>query len=215
MASTARAVINLPRRRPVECCPIGPVCDVRGPEPKTGRVEPEAWVVRLERVTVVTRATPGLDRDEFNAVYAGHYASLVRLACLTTGSLPAAEDLVQDAFVEWCRRGARVREPVPYLRRAVVSRCTSWVRRRRLERRHAHPPGDEATGWPAGWDGGADAAAIRAALARLTARQRAAVFLRYYLDLSEHEIADALDCRPGTVKSLLHRGLAAIKEDLR
>jgi RNA polymerase sigma-70 factor (sigma-E family) len=164
-------------------------------------------------VTVATEeaAAPALDRDEFRAVYAAHYPALVRLARLTTGSLPAAEDLVQDAFVEWCRRGGRVRDPVPYLRRAVVSKCTSWVRRRRLERRHAGAFDPDAG---AAWPEGGDASAVRDALARLSARQRAAVFLRYYLDLPEHEIADALGCRPGTVKSLLHRGLAAIRAEL-
>ncbi|GGM45406.1 hypothetical protein GCM10007977_053730 [Dactylosporangium sucinum] len=141
-------------------------------------------------------------------MYAAHYAPLVRLAYVTTGSRPAAEDVVQEAFIEWYRRGATVREPVPYLRRAVVSRCTSWVRRRRLERRHA---GVAEPAWTAD---SADAQAVRAALHRLNPRQRAAVFLRYYLDLPEAEIAEALGCRPGTVKSLLHRGLAAVKEEL-
>jgi RNA polymerase sigma-70 factor (sigma-E family) len=166
--------------------------------------------VRLQDVTVaISERAPGLDPEAFRAVYAAQYPSLVRLAYLTTGSLPAAEDVAQEAFVEWYRRGAQVRDPVPYLRRAVISRCTSWVRRRRLERRHAAarpgvvpPPGD------------ADSASVRAALTRLTPRQRAAVFLRYYLDLPEADIADALACRPGTVKSLLHRALAALKEDL-
>ena len=174
--------------------------------------EPDSGLVRLQDVTVAIRGpSTRLDHEVFRAVYAAHYPSLVRLAYLTTGSLPAAEDVAQEAFIEWYRRGEQVRDPVPYLRRAVVSRCVSWVRRRRLERRHA------ATGpepWPAGDGADADAAAIRAALARLRPRQRAAVFLRYYLDLPEAEIADALDCRPGTVKSTLHRALVALKEDL-
>jgi RNA polymerase sigma-70 factor (sigma-E family) len=174
-------------------------------------------------VTVAIQPTRGLDHDLFRAVYAAHYPSLVRLAYLTTGSLAAAEDLTQDAFVEWCRHGARIREPVAYLRRAVVSRCTSWIRRRQVERRYLRritgpgpADGGQAGGGQAdgGQADGADAAAVRAALIRLSARQRAAVFLRYYLDLPEAEIADALDCRPGTVKSLLHRALAALKEDL-
>lgn len=91
----------------------------------------------------------------------------------------------------------------------MTSRCTSWVRRRRLERRHAtqHPPDPVAPLGP-------DAVAVRAALARLRPRHRAAVFLRYYLDLSEADIADALGCRPGTVKSLLHRAHTALREHL-
>ncbi|GAA3202805.1 SigE family RNA polymerase sigma factor [Dactylosporangium siamense] len=141
-------------------------------------------------------------------MYAAHYPTLVRLAYLTTGSLAAAEDVAQEAFIEWFRRGDQVREPLPFLRRAVVSRCTSWVRRRRLERRHA----TEVTEPVRRPDG--DTEAVRAALHKLSHRQRAAVFMRFYLDLPEAQIAAALGCRPGTVKSLLHRALAAIKEDL-
>ncbi|MET7396976.1 sigma-70 family RNA polymerase sigma factor [Dactylosporangium sp. NPDC005572] len=160
-------------------------------------------------------APDGLDHEAFRAVYAAHYVPLARLAYVTTGSRAAAEDVVQEAFIEWYRRGSQVREPVPYLRRAVVSRCTSWVRRRRLERRHAGVA-DPAwiTGAAGDAGGSADAQAVRAALRRLNPRQRAAVFLRFYLDLSEAQIAAALGCRPGTVKSLLHRGLAAVKEEL-
>ncbi|MFF5233929.1 sigma-70 family RNA polymerase sigma factor [Dactylosporangium sp. NPDC000521] len=153
-------------------------------------------------------APEGLDQEAFREVYAAHYPALVRLAYLTTGSLAAAEDVAQEAFIEWFRRGDQVREPVPFLRRAVVSRCTSWVRRRRLERRHAlaFEPIER------GEDG--DAQVVRVALRKLSPRQRAAVFLRFYLDLPEAQIAAALGCRPGTVKSLLHRALTAIKEDL-
>lgn len=174
--------------------------------------EPTRSPVRLHRVTVVTvtdePAPEGLDQEAFRAVYAAHYPALVRLAYLTTGSLAAAEDVAQEAFIEWLRRGDQVREPVPFLRRAVVSRCTSWVRRRRLERRHA-----SVTPEPV-WRPDGDTEVVRAALHKLTARQRAAVFMRFYLDLPEAQIAAALHCRPGTVKSLLHRALTAIKEDL-
>lgn len=147
----------------------------------------------------------------FDAVYAAHYVPLVRLAYVTIGSRTAAEDLVQDVFIEWLRRRDDVRQPVAYLRRAVVSRCHSWLRRRILERRHddsgrwaasALPPPDGTT------------TAVRAALARLRPRQRCVVFLRYYLDLPIDEIAAALGCRPGTVKSLLHRSLAVLQEQL-
>lgn len=145
--------------------------------------------------------------DTFKAVYAREFVILVRLAYVTTGSAAAAEDVVQDAFAEWWRRREYVREPSAYLRRAVVSRCTSWVRRRITERR-AGPPA-AVSFQPAV---GEDVAAVRQALRRLNHRQRAALFLRYYLDLSEHDIAQALGCRPGTVKSLLHRSLAAMRE---
>jgi RNA polymerase sigma factor (sigma-70 family) len=69
--------------------------------------------------------------------------------------------------------------------------------------------------WPAADPSlGPEGAAVRAALVRLRPRQRAAVFLRYYLDLSETQIAETLGCRPGTVKSLLSRALSVLKENL-
>lgn len=162
--------------------------------------------MRHEAVTEV-RERPA---DGYADVYAQRYADMVRLAALTTGSASLAEELVQDAFAQLCRRWAEVAEPERWLRRAVVSQCTSWVRRRVLERRHAG-----TTDVPSPVDiTDPDALAVRAALACLTPRQRAAVFLRYYADLPEAEIAASLGCRPGTVKSLLNRGLAAMREHL-
>ena len=171
-------------------------------------------VVSAFRDVTTARATaPALIDDiAFGELYRAQYGSLVRLAFVTTGSLPAAEDLVQEVFAAFYRRRDEVGAPVPYLRRAVISRGTSWLRRRMLERRRQH----EAATWLAHGENplGPDATAVRTAMTRLRPRQRAAVFLRYYLDLSEADIADALECRPGTVKSLLSRALAAMKEHL-
>jgi RNA polymerase sigma-70 factor (sigma-E family) len=164
---------------------------------------------------VTTARAPAAAPDDaagFDDAYQANYASLVRLAYVTTGHRPAAEDIVQEAFAEYYARREAIAAPVPYLRRVVISRCTSWHRRRMLERRRQHtaamwlPRGDHQLG--------PDAMAVRAALNRLRPRQRAAVFLRYYLDLPEAEIAQALGCRPGTVKSLLSRALDAMKEHL-
>lgn len=149
------------------------------------------------------------DDTDLGQVYAREYDGLVRLAYVTTGSLGTAEEIVQDVFAGWLRRAEQVREPSAYLRRAVVSRCTSWVRRRVLERKHS------ATALAAPHEPlHTDTAVVRAALRRLKPRQRAAVFLRYYLDLPEAEIAEILGCRIGTVKSMLHRSLATMKEFL-
>ncbi|MBG6135835.1 sigma factor-like helix-turn-helix DNA-binding protein [Longispora fulva] len=149
-----------------------------------------------------------VDDAVFAATYAAQFASLVRLAYVTTGSLSVGEDVVQDSFVDLYRRGADVRDPVPWVRRAVVSRCTSWVRRRVLERRHAYTDLPDVPALSP------DVVAVRAALARLRPRHRAAVFCRYYLDLPESAVAEALGCRPATVRSLLHRGLAVLREHL-
>jgi RNA polymerase sigma factor (sigma-70 family) len=156
-------------------------------------------------VSVVVRQSIGFDE-----VYAAQYALMVRLAYVTTGSVPVAEDVVQEAFLELYRRWGDVNEPAGWVRRAVVSRCTSWVRRQLLERRHGHEADLPREYHPAS----VESVAVRSALARLRPRYRTAVFLRYYLDLPESAIADALRCRPGTVKSLLHRGLAILREHL-
>jgi RNA polymerase sigma-70 factor (sigma-E family) len=160
-----------------------------------------------DEVAVRPGGVPG--DEDFRGVYAEQYEPLVRLAYVTTGGLPAAEDLVQDVFTELYGRWPTVREPAAWLRRATVNRCTSWVRRRTLERRHTRSE------WPATAPAlTPDALAVRDALAALRPRHRAAVFMRFYLDLPEAEIAAALGCRPGTVKSLLHRGLRTMKESL-
>jgi RNA polymerase sigma-70 factor (sigma-E family) len=179
-------------------------------------MEPNPWFKRLVGV-VQARADDDAGQRlgapwlaEFERVYATHYDSLVRLALVTTGSVSVAEDVVQDAYVVLYQRWLEVVEPGAWLRRVVVNRSTSWLRRRLMIRRHdqrrdpvaSHPP-------PAAED-----AAVRTAMLRLRPRQRAAVFLRFYLDLPEREIAEALGCRPGTVKSLLHRSLTVLKENL-
>lgn len=169
-------------------------------------MEPSGPVVRLPGVTMVRERMP----DTFSDVYGAQYAPLVRLAYVTTGNLQAAEDVVQEVFTGLYHRFGEIEEPGAYLRRAVVSRCVSWHRRKTLERRYAERTGPPPPVAPLGPDG----TAVRAALARLKPRQRAAVFLRYYLDLPEAEIARALDCRPGTVKSLLHRAFALLREHL-
>jgi len=156
-------------------------------------------------VGAVTPAAAAADRDRALAdLYRREYAGLVRLAHLLTGSNEAAEDLVQDAFVRLHRSWARADRPAAYLRTTVVNRCRTWQRRQVLERRHRPAPG------PA--EAATEARELLDALARLGARQRAALVLRFYADLPEAEIAAALGCRPGTVKSLLHRGLRRLEE---
>lgn len=116
-----------------------------------------------------TRAPVGTGRADpaatFERVYAAQFAPLVRLAYVTTGSLPEAEDVVQDVFASVHHRFGEIDTPVAYLRRAVLSRCTSWVRRRRLERRHAAT----TAGYPDGaaMPLGPEATVVRAALVRL------------------------------------------------
>lgn len=140
---------------------------------------------------------------DFASLYRQRYEAMVRLAYLLTGSNAVAEELVQDAFVKVHRNWDRAQAPAAYLRVAVVNACRSYHRRRYLERdRRPHAP--DAVGEFAPdemWD----------ALSGLRPRQRAALVLKFYEDLSEAEIADALGCRPGTVKSLISRGLDELR----
>jgi len=136
-------------------------------------------------------------------LYRREYAPMVRLAHLLLGSNEAAEDVVQDSFVRLYRNWDRAEQPGPYLRAVVVNRCHSWRRRRLLERERLPRPAPEAVG--------SEACELLDALARLGLRQRTALVLRFYADLSEAEVASALGCRPGTVKSLVHRGLRQLE----
>lgn len=143
----------------------------------------------------------------FDDVYRSQYARMVVLARLTVGSMAPAEEIVQDAFVQLYRNRSSIEYPLAYLRISVVNGCRSHGRRRAVERRHPAPAPEPVVFDPA-------AIAVRDALDVLTPRQRVAVVLRYFNDLSEREIASALGCRPGTVKSLLSRSIAKLKGSL-
>ena len=142
--------------------------------------------------------------DGFDDLYRREYAPMLRVAYLLVDSDALAEEAVHDAFAKVYERWRRLDRPGAYLRTCVVNRCRDVQRRRRLERSR---PSEVA---PVTADLGADEVAD--ALARLPMRQRAALVLRYYEDLSEADIAEALGVRPGTVKSLLSRGLDQLRE---
>lgn len=139
----------------------------------------------------------------FGEFYADHYTELVRLATLLSGSVDNAPDLVQDCFVRLHGRWASVREPLPYMRRSIVHACASHHRHTAVVRRHPEPVLRSA-------ELGADE--LEDTLAVLPARQRAAVVLRYYGDLPDADIARALRCREGTVRSLVSRALTDLRK---
>ena len=139
------------------------------------------------------------------ALYRSDYVGLVRLAVLVGADRSVAEELVQDAFVAAHRTWDGVRDPLPYVRRAVVNRCHSWGRRQTLERvRRPRPSNDAELGADELWD----------ALSRLPERQREAIVCRFYLDLPDAEIADLLGCRVPTVRTAIHRGLAKLRQEV-
>ncbi len=155
------------------------------------------------------------------ALYAAHWRQLVRLSVLLVRDLGTAEEVVQDAFVAMHGRWHRLRDPdkaLAYLRQSVVNRSRSVLRHRGVVNRHL---AREAAA-PLPTQPGADQAALAAeqrgavldALADLPRRQREVLALRYYLDLSEAEIATTLGISKGAVKSHASRGVAALRTRL-
>jgi RNA polymerase sigma factor (sigma-70 family) len=140
------------------------------------------------------------------AVYAAAYRNLLRVAFVLTGSAPAAEDVVHDVFAKVGPKIDTLDEPAAYLRVAVVNRCRS------LHRRDAAAPKPDD---PADAVMDVGLVELRDALIALPIRQRSAIVLRYLCDLPEGEIASNLNCRPSTVRSLVRRGLAELREVIK
>lgn len=147
------------------------------------------------------------------ALYRVHHRDLVRLATLLVDDQGSAEEVVQDAFVAMARRGPHgLDDPEAYLRTAVLNGARSTLRRRRVRRRHLRSVDRPAVSPGADHDvlADEDARLVLAALRQLSERQREVLVLRYWADLSEAEIADALGISAGSVKTHAHRGTAAL-----
>ncbi len=158
--------------------------------------------------------------DALERLYAAHWRRLVRLSVLLVRDVPTAEEVVQDAFVAVHARWSRLRDPdlaLAYLRQAVVNRSRSALRHRAVVTRHAERRSVPA--YASGADEVVTAAsrrdAVLDAMRELPRRQREVLALRYYLDLSEAEIADTLGISRGAVKSHASRGSAALRDLLR
>jgi RNA polymerase sigma-70 factor (sigma-E family) len=153
------------------------------------------------------------DRQEFADFAVAESARLFRTAYLLSGDVSAAEDLVQDVlermFVSW----SRVDEPRAYANQALVNRGRNlW--RLRSRRREVSLAG--RFDWPvsdrAGEVGERDA--VLTALSSLSPRQRTAVVLRFFQDLSEADTAAAMGCSIGAVKSHTARAVAKLRLEL-
>lgn len=156
---------------------------------------------------------PAWTADEaLEQLYAAHWRGLVRLSVLLVRDQGVAEEVTQDAFVAVHARWSRLRDPdkaLAYLRQAVVNRSRSAPRHRAVVQRHAATlrPIDAADPSPAS----DRRAAVLDAMRALPDRQREVLALRYYLDLSEAQIADTLGISRGAVKSHASRGAAALR----
>ncbi len=166
---------------------------------------------------VADRSLPP-DRDEaVTALFHAHWTSLVRLARLLVHDTETAEDVVQDAFAHLHRRWGSLHDPdaaLFYLRASVANGSRNQLRGRRTARlrivpeRLAQPSAETAVLERE------EHRAVLAGLAELPWRQKQVLVLRYYVDLSEAQIAIALGISPGAVKSHASRGIAALTRRL-
>jgi len=151
------------------------------------------------------------DHKEFDAFVVAQYRSLLRMAYLLVRDRYLAEDLVQTALTKSWFAWSRINgDPVPYVRRVMVTTSVSWWRRRW---RAEVPTGDLPEPRTSTTGSSPEAHDLWVAVGHLPARQRAVIVLRYYEDLSEAETARILDCSAGAVKSHCSRALSKLRLD--
>jgi RNA polymerase sigma-70 factor (sigma-E family) len=158
--------------------------------------------------------------DAIGALFTAHYRGLVRLAVLLLHDEGVAEDVVQDAYVALHRRWRRLRDAdkaLAYLRTSVLNGARSALRKRGVAERHI-ARGPDGPLIVASAETGALSLLrhreVLEAVRRLPTRQREAIVLRYYAELSEAEIADAMGVSRGAVKSHASRGMQALRQSL-
>ncbi len=143
---------------------------------------------------------------DFEEFYSATYPAMLRLGVALLPSRPVAEDVVQEAYAKVFRGFASVNNPEAYVRRTVVNLSIGFFRRRAVSVAKA------PLLIPVRLDAVDEHDALLGVLDSLPTRQRAAIILRFYEQCTEAEIAAILRCRPGTVKSLLSRGIAALRK---
>ncbi len=177
-----------------------------------GEGDAGAPVARRDERALVRRAQAGSE-EALESLYRAHWPRAHRAAYLIVHDAAAAEDIAQEAFLAAVRaldRFDRRRPFGPWLHRIVANRSIDWARRRAIVREVSpNPDLDPAPSVDAPDVPGED---VMSALAALPVEQRAAVVLRYLLDLTPGEIARLLELPRGTVNSRLRRGLDRLAE---
>jgi RNA polymerase sigma-70 factor (sigma-E family) len=163
----------------------------------------------------VTAAGGSAAATAVTALYQQHAVGLTRLAIIMLGDRAAAEDVVQDAFFGLYRNWRRLGDPanaLSYARSAVLNRCRNTLRdqARRGHREQPGMPGAAAQSAESAVLLTEDSRRMLAAIRKLPDRQREAIVLRFYLDMSEEEAASAMGVSRGTVKSTTSRAVAAL-----
>jgi RNA polymerase sigma-70 factor (sigma-E family) len=143
----------------------------------------------------------------FEEFYVDMWDWAVRVASLIAQDSGASQEIAQDSLVAVYQRWDRIDQPKAYLRATLVNRCRNWQRDQGTSREKLPllvGPMESELG----------ATELADAVAGLPFRQRTVLVLRFYCDLSEAEIAAALGCRPGTVKSLSSRALRRLRKEI-
>jgi RNA polymerase sigma factor (sigma-70 family) len=151
------------------------------------------------------------DLERYQQLFHGHFVSMTRLAAMLGADDP--EDVAQEAFVRLHRRRRTLRDShasIGYVRTTVVNLSRSRVRHLAVVRRNPPTASRDAESAERQAVRREDARELIAALGRLSTRHREALVLRYWLDLSEAEMADAMGVSRGTVKAHVSRGLDAL-----
>lgn len=183
--------------------------------------EPDGVVTRPIDVTEtlvangLTAAPLEWDADRVvTAIYSEHYRSLVRLAAFLVRDNATAEEVVQDSFVAMHGAWRRLRDTdkaLSYLRQSVVNRSRSVLRHRIVVDKNTPKPPPDMPSAEHGAIIQLERSAVVTALRALPERQREALVLRYYGDLSEAQIASVMGISRGAVKSHTARAMSALR----
>ena len=179
------------------------------------------WLLMtVERARDVAAVVVGIDRDALVAqLFEQEGAALVRMARLFTDDRNAAEDLVQEAFIRMHKSAHRIRsqdKAASYLRSIVLNLARDHNRRGLVSLRHqeAIPVGTAPEAPEDRLLLSEEQTLLLDEVRALSPRQRDCIFLRFYLELSEREIADVLSISPNSVKTHCRRGLASLRKTI-
>lgn len=156
------------------------------------------------------------DGDEFAEFVAARSGALHRAAYLMVGDVSLAQDLLQEALIKTYVAWPRLRDKAnaeAYTRKAITTTAISWFRRKAWSHERATGSVPDP-GVPGLAEAATQSAWLWDALQELPVRQRAAIVLRYYEDLTEAQTAEAMGCAVGTVKSQVSSGLAKLRARL-
>ncbi|WP_232248077.1 SigE family RNA polymerase sigma factor [Streptacidiphilus rugosus] len=159
-------------------------------------------------------AAVGASVDHLTETYQAHYGSLLRLAALLLDDAASCEDVVQEAFIRVHSARRRLRDPdktLAYLRQTVVNLSRSTLRRRIIGLRLLQKPMPDMASAEEGAYDALERDELILALRGLQRRQREVLVLRYFSDMTEAQVADALGISVGSVKAYGSRGLAALR----